>query len=140
MQANNLSRRQFLQLAGAGAAGAVLLAASAAPPAAAPAATTGSSGGAAASAEPVTLTFGHHWEAAFRPHQDEFDKKYIAEHPNTKIEITYNTWADHNQIVPTWAAAGTLPDVIYVHGRYARPWNHEDNGQHAGLHRCGSGV
>jgi len=125
MQANNLSRRQFLQLAGAGAAGAVLLAACAAPPAASPAATTGSSGGAAAAAEPVTLTFGHHWEAAFRPHQDEFDKKYIAEHPNTKIEITYNTWADHNQIVPTLAAAGTLPDVIYVHGRYARPWNHE---------------
>lgn len=129
MQANNLSRRQFLQLAGAGAASAVLLAACAAPPAAAPSASTGAaaSGGEAAApaTEPVTLTFGHHWEAAFRPHQDEFDQKFLAAHPGEKIEITYNTWADHNQIVPTWAAAGTLPDIIYVHGRYARPWNHE---------------
>jgi multiple sugar transport system substrate-binding protein len=124
MQKNQLSRRQFLQLAGAGAASAVVLAACAAPPAA-PAATTGDGGAAAPSAGPVTLTFGHHWEAAFRPHQDEFDQKYLAAHPDQKIEITYNTWADHNQIVPTWAAAGTLPDVIYVHGRYSRPWNHE---------------
>ena len=27
--------------------------------------------------------------------------------------------------MPTWAAANTLPDIIYVHGRYAFPWNHE---------------
>lgn len=101
-------------------------------PAAAPAATEAGAGAAAGSGsasapatEPVTLTFGHHWEAAFRPHQDEFDQKFLAAHPNYKIEITYNTWADHNQIVPTWAAANTLPDIIYVHGRYARPWNHE---------------
>lgn len=124
MQKNQLSRRQFLQLAGAGAASAVVLAACAAPPAA-PAVTTGDGGAAAPAAGPITLTFGHHWEAAFRPHQDEFDQKYLAAHPDQKIEITYNTWADHNQVVPTWAAAGTLPDVIYVHGRYSRPWNHE---------------
>jgi multiple sugar transport system substrate-binding protein len=27
--------------------------------------------------------------------------------------------------VPTWAAAGTLPDIIYVHGSRAFPWAHE---------------
>jgi multiple sugar transport system substrate-binding protein len=71
------------------------------------------------------LTFGHHWDAAFRPQQDAFDQEWLANHPDTKIEITYNTWSEHNQIVPTWAAAGTLPDVLYVHGRYSRPWNFE---------------
>ena len=27
--------------------------------------------------------------------------------------------------MPTWAAANTLPDIIYTHGRYAFPWNFE---------------
>lgn len=122
MQSNQLSRRRFLQLSGMGAASAVLLAACQAP-AAAPAAGGGEA--AAPSEEAVTLTFGHHWEAAFRPRQEEFDQKYAEAHPGVKFEYTYNTWSEHNQIVPTWAAAGTLPDIIYVHGRYAFPWNHE---------------
>ena len=46
-------------------------------------------------------------------------------HPDIKINITYNTWADHNNVVPAWAAAGTLPDIIYVHGSRATPWAHE---------------
>lgn len=69
---NRRSRRQFMQLAGIGAASALVLAACSAP-AAAPAG--GSSGGAPAE-EKVVLTFGHHWEAAFRSVQEEFDKKY----------------------------------------------------------------
>ncbi|MFZ4850049.1 MAG: twin-arginine translocation signal domain-containing protein [Caldilinea sp.] len=59
MEANQLSRRRFLQLAGTGAASLALLAACQAPVAA-------PSGGEAPAAEGVTLTFGHHWEAAFR--------------------------------------------------------------------------
>ena len=27
--------------------------------------------------------------------------------------------------MPAWAAAGTLPDIIYVHGSRATPWAHE---------------
>ena len=126
MQSNQLSRRRFLQLAGTSAAGVVLLAACQAP-AAAPGAAPAAGGGEAAAPgqEEVTLSFGHTWEAAFQPHQEEFDKKYSEAHPGVKFAYTYNTWAEHNQIVPTWAAAGTLPDIIYVHGRYAFPWNHE---------------
>ena len=126
MQSNQLSRRRFLQLSGMGAASAVLLAACQAP-AAAPGAGTAAGGGEAAAPgqEAVTLTFGHHWDAAFQPHQAEFDAAFAERHPGTKFEITYNTWAEHNQIVPTWAAAGTLPDIIYVHGRYAFPWSFE---------------
>ena len=134
MQSNSLSRRQFLKLAGAGAASTFVLAACAAP-AGAPAAAPAAGGGAAPAAEPVTLTFGHTWEASFQAHQAEWDKKFLEKHPNTKIEITNNTWGDHNQIVPTWAAANTLPDIIYTHGRYAFPWNFEgimkpDHGLH----------
>ncbi|HQY92413.1 sugar ABC transporter substrate-binding protein [Caldilinea sp.] len=123
MQSNQLSRRRFLQLAGTSAASVVLLAACQAP-----AAAPGAAGGGEAAAPgqaPVTLTFGHTWEAAFQAHQAEWDAKFLENHPNVKIEITYNTWADHNQIVPTWAAANTLPDIIYTHGRYAFPWNFE---------------
>ncbi|HXF63733.1 MAG TPA: extracellular solute-binding protein [Caldilineaceae bacterium] len=122
MQAKQLSRRRFLQATGLGAAG-LVMAACVAP--AAPGAAPAAGGEAAPAEETITLTFGHHWEAAFRPRQEEFDNRYLAEHPGIKFEITYNTWADHNQIVPTWAAAGTLPDIIYVHGRYAFPWNFE---------------
>ncbi|MCB0056338.1 MAG: sugar ABC transporter substrate-binding protein [Caldilineaceae bacterium] len=122
MNNERLSRRRFLQIAGIGAAGVAVMAACAAP-AAAPGGAA--EGGSAPAAEQVTLTFGHHWDAAFRPRQDEFDQGFIDRHPGVKIENTYNTWADHNQIVPTWAAANTLPDIIYVHGRYAFPWNFE---------------
>jgi multiple sugar transport system substrate-binding protein len=125
MQSKQLSRRKFLQMAGVGAAGMAILAGCPAPaaPGAAPAGEAGA--GAAPAAEETVLTFGHHWDAAFRPREDEFQANYMASHPGVKLENTYNTWSDHNQIVPTWAAANTLPDVIYVHGRYAFPWNHE---------------
>lgn len=125
MNEQRISRRRFLQWS-AGVAGMAALAACA-PPAAAPAA--GGEGAAAPAsapaAEAVTLTFGHHWEAAFQPHQAEFDNMYVENHPNIEIEVTNNTWSDHNQVVPTWAAANTLPDVIYVHGSRAFPWAFE---------------
>lgn len=65
---------------------------------------------------------GFTWEAAFQPVQEDFNKKFSERHPNITIKSTYNTWADHNRVVPTWAAANTLPDVIYVHGAYIQPW------------------
>lgn len=119
MQVQGMSRRKFLQLS-ATFAGAAALAACVAPGAA-----PGGGGGAAPAAERLTLSFGHHWEAAFQPVQAEFDRNYMENHPDINITVTNNTWGDHNQIVPTWAAAGTLPDVIYVHGRYSFPWNYE---------------
>lgn len=124
MLAQQLSRRRFLQVSGIGAAGALLAACAA--PAAPGAAPAGDAGEAAPSGEKIILTRGHHWEASFRPRQEEFDQMFLEEHPEFgPFDITYNTWAEHNQIVPTWAAAGTLPDVIYVHGRYAFPWAFE---------------
>lgn len=119
---NRMSRRHFLQIAGLGAASTLVLAACPAPVAAP---SGGSSESSAPAAEKVVLTFGHHWEAAFRPVQEEFDKKYQEAHPDVEFQYTYNTWGDHNTIVPTWAAANTLPDIIYVHGSRAFPWAFE---------------
>lgn len=72
--------------------------------------------------DPITLTFGVHWEPSFQPVQEAFDEAFKERHPEIDIDIIYNTWADHNAIVPTWAAAGELPDIIYVHGSRATPW------------------
>ena len=83
---------------------------------AAPAATTAPSG------QPVTLSLAFTWEAAFQPTQEAFDKTFMQQHPNITLKDVYNTWAQHNQIVPTWAASHTMPDVIYVHGSRIQPW------------------
>jgi multiple sugar transport system substrate-binding protein len=107
-----LSRRDFLKAA---AAGGGALALGAVP-------VLGRGRFAALAQDQVTLTFAVHWELAFQPTQEEFDAQYTEKHPNITIEKIYNTWADHNAIVLTWAAAGTLPDFLYVHGSRAFPW------------------
>jgi len=77
----------------------------------------------ALAADQVTLTFAVHWELSFQPTQEAWDTQYTAAHPNITIKKIYNTWADHNAIVLTWAAAGQLPDFLYVHGTRAVPWS-----------------
>lgn len=77
---------------------------------------------AAPSGQPATLSLAFTWEADFQPTQEAFNKQFIAKHPNIQLKDVYNTWAQHNQIVPTWAASHTMPDVIYVHGSRAQPW------------------
>lgn len=68
------------------------------------------------------VSIAYHWEAAFRPSQEAWEAKFLERHPEIKIKPIFNTWADHNNLVPTWAAAGTLPDMLYVHGSRAAPW------------------
>ena len=111
MSTEKLSRRDFLKLTAATSTGAAL-------------AGLGPLSSIAAAQDQVELTFGRHWEAAFRPRQAEYDEGFMERHPDIKIGITYNEWADHNNVVPAWAAAGTLPDIIYVHGSRATPWAH----------------
>lgn len=81
--------------------------------------------GVASAQDQTLLTFGFTWEAGFRPVQEEFNGNFVAEHPDIDIEANYSTWADHNTTVPVWAAAGTLPDIIYVHGSRVAPWTAE---------------
>ncbi|MCY3658966.1 MAG: sugar ABC transporter substrate-binding protein [Caldilineaceae bacterium] len=117
MTSTTLSRRRFLAFSGV-AAGAAALAACA-PPTAPAADADGMS------AEPVTVSTAQVWEAAFQGHQQEFDTNFMEENPDIVLEPVYNTWSDHNQVVPTWAAADTLPDIVYVHGSRAFPWAFE---------------
>ena len=119
MKLRQLSRRRFLQFS-AGAVGFTALAACA--PAGAPA---GSDGGAAPASEPTTVSLGLTWDASFQPRQAEFNEMFMERHPEYELDATYNTWADHNNVVPTWGAADTLPNVIYVHGSRAFPWAFE---------------
>ena len=121
MQQNQFSRRRFLQIAGIGATSAFVLAAC---PAAAPA-PGGEGEGDAAAAEQTVVTLGLTWGADFQPRQAEFDTAFMERNPDIELDTTYNTWADHNNVVPTWAAADTLPNVIYVHGSRAFPWAFE---------------
>lgn len=84
--------------------------------AAAPAATAPASG------QQVEIKVAHAWEAAFLPTQQAFDDNFTKQHPDIKVTIINNTWAQHNQVVPTWASSHTLPDLIYVHGSRIQPW------------------
>lgn len=117
MSTMTLSRRRFLAFTSV-AAGTAALAACVPPTA--PAADTGGMSG-----EPVTVSTAQVWEAAFQGHQQEFDTNFMEENPDIVLEPVYNTWSDHNQVVPTWAAADTLPDIVYVHGSRAYPWAFE---------------
>jgi multiple sugar transport system substrate-binding protein len=75
--------------------------------------------------EQAVLTIAHAWEAAFMDVQIKYDADFMARHPDIFVKQINSGWAQHNQIVPTWAAAGELPDIIYVHGSRAFPWNFE---------------
>jgi len=122
MTQNRMSRRQFLQVASVGAASAAFLAACPAP---APAGDSGGEGGGEAAAEATTVSMGLTWGASFQPRQAEFNDAFMERNPDIELEVIYNTWADHNKVVPTWAAADQLPDVVYVHGSRGFPWAFE---------------
>jgi len=79
----------------------------------------------APAAETYVLTTAHAWEAAFEKHQAEFDDAWSAKNPGVIVKRINSDWSAHNQIVPTWAAANELPDIIYVHGSRAYPWNQQ---------------
>lgn len=122
MTNQSLSRRRFLQFTGLTTTGALL--AACAVPGGAPAASDDAAAGAPATATSA-VSLGLTWGADFQPRQAEFNEQFIADHPDMELDVTYNTWGDHNNIVPTWAAADTLPDIIYVHGSRAFPWAFE---------------
>jgi multiple sugar transport system substrate-binding protein len=73
----------------------------------------------------TVLTIAHAWEAAFEAYQEQWDNKFMEKHPDIFIKRINSAWDQHNQLVPTWAAAGELPDIVYVHGSRAFPWNKE---------------
>ena len=123
MQTKNLSRRQFLKMTAAGIGSTAFLAACV--PAVPEQSSAANVESEAPQAETAEVNVAQVWEAAFRPHQEDFDNTFMEQNPEIVIKRTYNSWADHNEVVPAWAAAGTLPDIIYVHGSRAFPWAKE---------------
>lgn len=103
-----VSRRNFLKVAAAAGGSAALLA-------------MGTSNRAFAQ-DSKELTMALTWGAEFRPTQDEFDAGFMDRNPNITVDKQYNTWGDHQTQIPTWAAAGILPDIVYTHGTRAAPW------------------
>lgn len=71
-------------------------------------------------AKKITLRVAHTWESTFLDVQKEFDKKFMERHPDIEVKFENYTWADALEKYQTQAAAGTLPDVFYVHCSYAQ--------------------
>jgi multiple sugar transport system substrate-binding protein len=117
-----LSRRDFMKRALI--VGGAVAAVSCAPQAVQPAANEGV-GEKAPANDIIILTAAHAWEAAFEAHQNNFDNMFNEKNPNIVLKRINSGWSEHNQIVPTWAAANELPDLVYVHGSRAYPWNKE---------------
>jgi len=109
----HLSRRDFLKSAAAGAGAAAL------------GAVPALSNMRVLAQDQITLTVAHAWDISFMPHQEDWDAMFMEANPDIQISNINNTWGDHQTIVPTWAAANQLPDVIYVHGSRCFPWSHE---------------
>lgn len=110
-----LNRRDFLKVAGGAAAGAALISSPLPKTFAAPAVIQSK----------TKLTLAHAWDLVFLERQNEFDQIFMEKYPEIEIETINNTWADHNNIIPTWAASNELPDIIYVHGSRAFPFASE---------------
>jgi len=124
-----LNRRQFLKVS-AGSAAAILLAACAPQPATQPSAPaeepTVAPGAAeegapaAAPAKVVELRVSHAWPADQWARQVEFDEIFNQEHPDIHVTGENYPWGDTVAKLTALAAAGTLPDVIYVHYSWAQ--------------------
>ena len=69
----------------------------------------------------VTLRTHHMWEATFIPVQKQFDEEFMVKHPNIVIKRSNATdWLHAIEKYLTQAAAGTLPDVFYIHFSWAQ--------------------
>lgn len=70
----------------------------------------------------TTLRVSHAWGGDFLPRQLEFDRKFMARHPDIRIEYENVGWDEYNGKYLVQAAAGTLPDVMYINGSWFTQW------------------
>ncbi len=112
MEINRINRRDFLRIAGAGAASMVIVACAPAAPAGAPAASAGSGAAAAPAQGVLTLrVMGDPDEEA--PIAGPYQEK----NPNVKLEFIAVTGIDHEEIaskILTMIAAGQTIDIGYA--------------------------
>ena len=104
---NRLSRRQFLHVAGLTVAGVTLAAC-------APAAgTTQQSGEAAPGQASTTIRFITNDVGWREERYKSILPGFAEEYPQIQIEYTHETGNMEGELMPTWAAGGTIPDVFY---------------------------
>lgn len=65
-----------------------------------------------ASEEEVSITFGFWGDTAEAEMKQELANKYMAEHPNVKIEFEFTDGAGYLTKMQTWFSSNTLPDVF----------------------------
>lgn len=73
-----------------------------------------------ACAKKTILRVAHAWEPTFLEVQKEFDKQFMQRHPDIVIKMENLSWSNILEKYQTQAAAGTLPDVFYVHCSWAQ--------------------
>lgn len=72
--------------------------------------------------ERIELTVSHAWNDLMLARQAEFDEAFIARHPDIKVLTENVAWGQYVEKYLTRAAAGTLPDVMYLGGSWFATW------------------
>lgn len=77
---------------------------------------------AAGTAAKVRLTVAHAWPEEVLVRQDAFDKQFMSMNPDIEIVRENYPWGEFNQKMKVRAAAGTLPDVMYLNNSWVAEW------------------
>lgn len=70
----------------------------------------------------VGITVAHAWDAVFMETQKKFDQDFMQRHPNIQVTAENTPWGEFLTKYLTQAAAGTLPDIIYLQFAWAQKW------------------
>ena len=70
----------------------------------------------------IKLHVAHTWDADRQAEQEAFDNKFMADHPEYDISVTYAPWGEHNDKWLPHAAARTLPDITYSDDTWVGQW------------------
>ena len=103
-----ISRRNFLKVAGIGAAAMGLVACGGGSDS-----TAASTASSTTTVEPITLRVAD-WSDSSKAHRDAFHEKFMAENPDIKVEYTMLTIDQFNSTVVTAIAGGEAPDLFPI--------------------------
>ncbi len=69
---------------------------------------------------PVEISVAHAWDATFLERQVQFDRQFMARHPNITVKSENTPWGDFLQKYLAQIAGGSAPDLMYVHFSWAQ--------------------
>jgi len=70
----------------------------------------------------VSLTVAHGWPEEVLQRQAVFDESFMRANPDIEVVLENHPWGQINEKMKVRAAAGTLPDILYVHPSWAAEW------------------